>query len=193
MAALSSMTGYARASGTVPGVAFTCEVKSVNSRGLDIRMRLPPGNDGLEPELRRRINKALTRGAIGMTVSIDREDAGGDVVINRQALATVLDAIRSLGDIDAAKPSVDGILGLKGVLEQRETPMSPEDEEALHAAIYTCADRALADLAEARRKEGLALAGILLERIDEIAALTKAAELHPGRGRDAILEKLRRQ
>ena len=59
------MTGYARASGTVPGIAFTCEIKSVNARGLDIRMRLPPGYDALEPELRRRIGKAIVRGAIG--------------------------------------------------------------------------------------------------------------------------------
>jgi uncharacterized protein (TIGR00255 family) len=193
MAALSSMTGYARASGTVPGIAFTCEVKSVNSRGLDIRMRLPPGNDALEPELRRRIGKALTRGAIGMTVTIDREGAGGDVVVNRQALATVLATIQTLGDIDADRPSIDGILGLKGVLEQREAGLAPEAEEELQTAIYACADRALGDLAAARRDEGKALAAILLERIGEIAALTKAAELHPGRGRDAILEKLRRQ
>ena len=70
---------------------------------------------------------------------------------------------------------------------------TPEAEEALQAAIYACADRALSDLVAARRDEGRALTAILLERVDEIAALTKAAELHPGRGRDAILEKLRRQ
>jgi uncharacterized protein (TIGR00255 family) len=128
-----------------------------------------------------------------MTLNIDREGAGGDVVINRQALATVLEAIRTIGEVDAGKPTIDGILGLKGVLEQRETPLEPEAEEALQAAIYACADRALGDLVAARRDEGRALTAILLERVDEIAALTKAAELHPGRGRDAILEKLRRQ
>jgi uncharacterized protein (TIGR00255 family) len=154
MASLSSMTGYARASGTVPGIAFTCEVKSVNSRGLDMRLRLPPGNDALEPELRRRINKAIVRGAIGMTLNIDREGAGGDVVINQQALATVLAAIRSLGDIEAGKPTIDGILGLKGVLEQRETPLAPEAEEELQLAIHTCAERAIAGLVKAGREEG---------------------------------------
>jgi uncharacterized protein (TIGR00255 family) len=193
MAALSSMTGYARASGSVPGIAFTCEVKSVNSRGLDLRMRLPPGNDGLEPELRRRIGKAVTRGAIGMTLTIDREGAGGDVVVNKQALTTVLEAVQALGDLGLGAATIDGILGLKGVLDQHEKPLAPEAEEALQAAIYGCADEALRDLAVARRDEGKALTAILLERIDEIAALTKAAELHPGRGRDAILEKLRRQ
>lgn len=193
MAALHSMTGYARASGSVPGIAFTCEIKTVNSRGLDLRLRLPLGNDALEPELRRRIGKALTRGSVSLTLTIDREDAGGDVVVNRQALATVLAAIQTLGDIDAERPTIDGILGLKGVLEQRERPLAPESEEELQAAIYACADRALADLGKARREEGAALAGILNARIDEIAALTKAAELHPGRGRDAILERLRSQ
>lgn len=187
------MTGYARASGTVPGIAFTCEVKSVNSRGLDIRMRLPPGNDGLEPELRRRIGKALTRGSIGMTLSIDREGAGGDVVVNQQALQTVLATVKSLGDRGLGAPTIDGILGLKGVLDQQDKPLAPEAEEALQAGIYACAEQALKHLGAARRDEGKALTAILLERVDEIASLTKAAELHPGRGRDAILEKLRRQ
>lgn len=194
MASLSSMTGYARGSGTVPGIAFTCELKSVNARGLDIRMRMTPGYDALEPELRRRIGKGLTRGSIALTLTVEREGAGGEVVINRQALATVLAAVRELSaELDAGRPTIDGILGLKGVLDQRETPLEPEAEEALSAAILGCADRCIADLAASRRKEGESLAAVLLTRVDEIAALTKAAELHPGRSRDAILERLRRQ
>jgi uncharacterized protein (TIGR00255 family) len=194
MASLSSMTGYARGSGTVPGISFSCELKSVNARGLDIRMRMTPGYDALEPELRRRIGKGLSRGSVAFTLNVEREGAGGEVIINRQALATVLTAAKELAtEIDAERPTIDGLLALKGVLDQHETPLEPEAEEALFAAILSCADRCIADLAAHRRQEGEALTAVLRTRIDEIAALTKTAELHPGRSRDAILERLRRQ
>jgi uncharacterized protein (TIGR00255 family) len=191
---LSSMTGYARAGGAVPGVSFLVEIKSVNSRGLDIRMRLAPGYDSLELEFRRRIGKAISRGALTLTLSVEREGEGGKVVVNELALGAVLAALQRLsGQVDAEKPSLDGILALKGVLEQHEAPLAVETEEALETAILTAVDTAIADLVRARRDEGARLTPVLNERIDEIAALTKAAELHPGRGRDAILERLRQQ
>jgi len=68
---LASMTGYARARGAVPGISFSVELKSVNSRGLDIRARLTPGYDALEPEIRRRITRALNRGAVTINLNLD--------------------------------------------------------------------------------------------------------------------------
>jgi|SRR5688572_2451870 len=188
------MTGYARAAGAVPGVAFLVEVKSVNARGLDIRMRLAPGFDFLEGELRRRIGKAISRGALTFTLNVEREGEGGKVVINEQALGTVLTAIQRLqGTVEAGPPTLDGILNLRGVLEQHESPLAAATEEALETAILAAADQAIADLVQARREEGMRLTAVLVERIDEIAALTKAAEIHPGRSRDAILERLHQQ
>jgi uncharacterized protein (TIGR00255 family) len=191
---LASMTGYARAGGMASGVTFGLEIKSVNARGLDIRMRMAPGFDMLEGEIRRRIGQALSRGSVTFTLNVEREGEGGRVVINEEALGAVLAAIDKLATrVRARKPSLEGILGLRGVLEQHESPLSAEAEEALHAAILTSVDAALADLVAVRRAEGERLTPVLGERIDEIAALTKAAELHPGRSRDTILEKLRQQ
>jgi uncharacterized protein (TIGR00255 family) len=191
---LASMTGYARAGGMASGVSFGIEIKSVNSRGLDVRMRLAPGFDILETEIRRRIGQVMSRGAVTFSLNVEREGEGGRVVINEQALGTVLQAIETLSvRLNAGKPTLDGILGLRGVLEQHESPLSPEAEESLHAAILAAADHALQDLVAVRRTEGGRLTAVLAERIDEIAALTKAAELHPGRSRDAILERLRLQ
>ena len=188
------MTGYARAGGRVPGVGFLVELKSVNARGLDMRMRLAPGYDALEVEFRRRIGKAITRGALTLTLNVEREGEGGKVVVNEQALGAVLATLERLrGTIDAEPPTLDGILGLKGVLEQHDAPLTGEAQEELEAAILEAVDNAIADLVTARQEEGARLTAVLLERIDEIAALTKAAELHPGRGRDAILERLRQQ
>lgn len=188
------MTGYARAAGAVAGIGFLVEIKSVNARGLDMRMRLSPGYDALELEIRRRIGKALSRGAVTFTLNVEREGEGGKVVVNEQALGAVLATLERLrAEIDAERPTLDGILALRGVLEQHETPLGAETEEALEAAILAAVDTAVAGLTAARAEEGARLTAVLLERIDEIAALTKAAELHPGRGRDAILERLRQQ
>ena len=188
------MTGYARAQGGVPGIGFSVEIKSVNARGLDMRMRLTPGHDALEPEIRRRVGKALSRGSVSVTLNIEREGEEGRVVINHAALDAVLGALREIaGRIDAQKPTLDGILGLKGVLEQHEAPLDADAEERLHAAIYDAVDRALADLRVARQSEGRALKDILSRQVDEIARLRDLAEAHPGRGRDAILARLREQ
>jgi uncharacterized protein (TIGR00255 family) len=191
---LASMTGYARANGHVEGANFSCEIKSVNGRGLDIRMRLAPGLDALEGELRRRITQAVSRGSITFTLNLDRLSAGGQLEINQQALGTVLAAIQVLStQVDADRPRLDGILGLKGVLEQRDNPLEPEDEEALHGVILAAADSAIADLMGSRRVEGEHLTAVLSDRIDEIERLTRLAEAHPSRSREIVLARLRQQ
>lgn len=191
---LASMTGYARAQGGVPGIGFSVEIKSVNARGLDMRMRLTPGYDGLDPEIRRRVSKAVSRGSVNVTLNVEREGEEGRVVINHAALDAVLGALREVGGrIDAGKPTLDGILGLKGVLEQHEAPLDADAEERLHAAIYEAVDKALADLQVARQGEGKALKAVLSGQVDEIARLRDLAEAHPGRGRDVILARLKEQ
>jgi uncharacterized protein (TIGR00255 family) len=194
MASLASMTGYARAAGALPGVAFAVELKSVNGRGLDLRLRLAPGFDGLESDIRRLIGKSITRGSLTVTLTLDREGAEGRVVVNHQALEAILDGLKWLENrVDARKLSLDGIMALRGVLEQHETSLAPEEEEALTADILATVEQAIVGLVAARRDEGARIAAILNERIDEIAALTKAAELHPSRSRDAMLARLRQQ
>ena len=193
-ATLASMTGYARAGGALPGIGFGIELKSVNGRGLDLRMRLAPGFDALDSEIRRRIGKTITRGSLTVFLSVDREGEGGRVVINHQALEAVLEGLKWLETrVKADPPRLDGILALKGVLEQHQTPLSGDAEEALNSAILAAVDQAVAGLAASRLEEGARIAEILTARIDEIAALTKAAERHPGRSRDAILGRLRQQ
>jgi len=192
--ALSSMTGYARAQGGVPGISFSVEIKTVNSRGLDIRMRMTPGYDALEAEIRRRIGKALSRGSVTVNLNVEREGEGGRVVVNHDALTAVLGALREInGKVDAERPTLDGILALKGVLEQHDAPLDADAEERLAAAIYAAVDQALNDLRKARQSEGVHLKQILGGQVDEIARLRDAAAAHPRRSRDVILARLREQ
>ncbi len=191
---LASMTGYARANGGVPGIGFSVEIKSVNARGLDIRMRMTPGYDVLEPEIRRRVTKALSRGSVTVNLNIEREGEGGRGVVNQQALDAVLVAIKQIGDLtNSPRPTPDGILGLKGVLEQHDAPLDPDAEEQLQGAIYEAVDRALVELQAARQGEGRHLGDILGGQVSEISRLRDLAEAHPGRGRDVILARLKEQ
>ena len=190
---LASMTGYARATGAVRGASFACEVKSVNGRGLDIRLRLASGFDALESDIRQLIGKTLTRGSITLNLTIEREGPGGELFLNRQALETVLSAIDELkGRVDATPPSLDGILALRGVLDQRDQKQG-EFSEAMQIAVIDAVSRALIDLAVVRRQEGSQIAQVLLDRLDEIELLVARAEVHPSRSREAILTKLRQQ
>jgi uncharacterized protein (TIGR00255 family) len=192
--ALSSMTGYARAQGGVPGISFSVEIKTVNARGLDVRMRMTPGYDALEGEIRRRISKALARGSVTVNLNVDREGEGGRVVVNRQALDAVLEAIKEIGVLtNSPRPTPDGILGLKGVLEQHDAPLDADAEERLQGAIYDAVDNALVELRASRRAEGVHLGEILNAQVNEIARLRDLAAVHPGQSRDAALVRLKEQ
>lgn len=194
MAPLSSMTGYGRAAGSLPGVSFAVEIRSVNGRGLDLRLRLANGFDALEADIRKAIGTAITRGSLTISLSVDREGAEGRVVVNHQALEAVIAGLEWLAPrVDATKPSLDGIMGLRGVIELHDTPMSADEEQALRTGILAAVDEAVLALAAARREEGARIGAILADRIDEIARLTAAAEAHPGRSREVILARLRQQ
>lgn len=191
---IASMTGYARSGGVTAGISFSVEIKTVNGRGLDMRLRLAPGYDALEGEIRRRIGQALSRGSITLSLAVDRIGSSGPVLVNQQALGTVLAAMQAIGQrIETAPSRPEGILALQGVLEQHEIALSPEDEEALQGAILSAVDHVLADLIAVRKAEGAHIAEVLTSRIDEIEALVRLAEDQPGRSREALLARLRQQ
>ena len=192
--ALSSMTGFARADGAHGSYRWTWELKSVNAKGLEIRLRLPPGWDSVEVAVRARAAQALTRGTVYATLSTSREGVAPVVRVNEPVLAAVLSAMRDVaGRIDAEPASLDGILGFKGVIEVIDEVESEDERRAAEAAFVAGFGQAVAGLAETRRQEGAALGTVLTQRLDEIAALTARAEAAPGRKTEAIRERLREQ
>jgi uncharacterized protein (TIGR00255 family) len=192
--ALSSMTGFARAQGVSGPYAWAWELKSVNAKGFDLRLRLPQGWDAVDAPVRAKAVEALARGTVYGNLSVERQGVVPTVTINEDVLNAVLGAVDKLkGRIGAAPPSVDGILGLKGVIEVGEQEISADQRTAAEAAVTTGFASALADLVKARRDEGAALARMLTVRLDEIAALTERAEKAPGRQADAIKARLAEQ
>jgi uncharacterized protein (TIGR00255 family) len=192
--ALSSMTGFARGHGVAGSYAWSWEIKSVNAKGLDLRLRLPPGWDAVEVPARKNATEKLSRGTVYANLTVERKGVAPTVKVNEPVLAAVLATLKSLsGKVEAAPPSLDGILALKGVIEITEEDEREEDRRAAETAINAGFDRLLADLIAMRREEGATLGRLLSARLTEIAALAARAEAAPGRKPEAIKARLAEQ
>jgi uncharacterized protein (TIGR00255 family) len=191
---LSSMTGFARGQGVSGSYAWAWEIKSVNGKGLDLRLRLPPGWDVVEVPARARVAEQLSRGTVYANLSVDRKGVAPTVKVNEPVLAAVLATLKTLsGKIDAAPASLDGILSLKGVIEVTEEDESKEQRAAAEAAITAGFEKTLADLVAMRRAEGVTLGKLLSVRLADIGALAARAETAPGRKPEAIKARLAEQ
>ena len=192
--ALASMTGFARAEGSAAGLTWAWELRSVNGRGLDLRFRLPPGWDALEPALREAAGKALKRGNVTANLTAKRETevrmvADPDAL--EQALALALDLHARLPG--SPVPRAEALLALPGVLRPAQADEAV-DRSGTAAAVQTGFAQALAALVVARQSEGARLAVTLTGLLDEIAALhhRAAAEAadQPAAQRSRVMDNL---
>jgi uncharacterized protein (TIGR00255 family) len=192
--ALSSMTGFARGHGVVGSYAWAWELKSVNSKGLDLKLRLPPGWEAIESGVRARAAESLSRGSVFANLTVSREGAAPVARVNEPALNAVLAALKELaGKVGGAPPSLDGILALKGVMEVSEAQENEAERSAAEVAVVAGFGTALKSLAEMRHTEGRALGNILTARLAEIGTLAACAEATPGRKPEAIKARLAAQ
>ncbi|MCB8836014.1 YicC/YloC family endoribonuclease [Aurantimonas sp. VKM B-3413] len=192
--AVQSMTGFARHEGSSQEGGFLWELRSVNGKGLDLRLRLPQGLEALEPDLRRLAAGALGRGNIQASLQFRRADRVSSLVVNENMLQKVLALSNQLvADGHAGPPAADGILAIKGIIETGEDTDDPEMLAARSAAVLAGFREAIERLAEARRTEGQALAEILAARLREISGLVDRAERDPARSTETIRTRLRDQ
>jgi uncharacterized protein (TIGR00255 family) len=192
--ALSSMTGFARSHGASGPYVFEWELKSVNAKGFDLRVRMPQGWDELEAFAKKRAAELLTRGTVYANLTVKRANALSTVRINEDVLASIVKVAGQLAArIDAVAPSIDGLLAIKGVIEVVEPESDEEEDKAAQAAAAEAFDKALADLVAMRQREGMALGQILSQRMNEVEALAKKAEAAPGRKPEAIRARLAEQ
>ncbi|HVW54242.1 MAG TPA: YicC/YloC family endoribonuclease [Rhizobiaceae bacterium] len=191
---VQSMTGFARAQGEHEGVAFTWELKSVNGKGLEIRLRLPAGLERLEQPVRQAVQKRFSRGNVQATLNIAARTAQTSPVVNEAFLKDVAGLAQRLVEQFGCRPaSADGLLALRGVLDLPESSASDEEMKALDAALLASLDGGLASLESARRGEGEALVALLSGHLDEIEALTLKVESDPSREPGAIRARLAEQ
>jgi uncharacterized protein (TIGR00255 family) len=192
--ALSSMTGFARGHGVSGAYSWAWELKSVNAKGLDLRLRLPAGWDAVEVPARNSAAQTLARGTVYGTLTVERLGVAPTVRVNEPVLAAVLATLKGLaGRVNAAEPRLDGILSLKGVIEVTDEDEREEDRRAAEAAVVAGFRATLAELATMRRHEGEALGQVLTQRVKEIAALARQADAAPGRRPEAIKARIAEQ
>ena len=189
--ALASMTGFARADGAAAGLAWVWELRSVNGRGLDLRLRLPPGWDALEPALREAAGKALRRGNVTANLTVKRESELrllADPAALEQALTLAMELHRRIPG--SPVPRAEALLGLPGVLRPAQADEAVPDTGAVAAGF----SRALAALVAARQAEGTRLGATLTGLLDEIATLHRQAAAEaadqPAAQRARVMENL---
>ncbi len=191
---LNSMTGFARTDGKDSLVGWFWEVKTLNGRGLDIRLRMPPGYETLDQPIREACAKKLTRGTCSISLNVKRESFSSELKLNEPALAQVIVAAKKLEEVvDASPATIDGLLALRGVLELVEPEEDEGTQKARHSAIMQSFHDALDILVDARRSEGARLETAIIGQIDTIEALRDRAEKCDGRTPDQIKARLKDQ
>lgn len=176
-----SMTGFATRRNSGAGYGWIWDIRSVNGKGLDLRMRVPDWVDGLELALRAELQKALGRGNVSLSLKVSRETGGAEALrLNPQILGGVLQALAEVegaamaAGVTLAQPTAADVLGMRGVLEQGA---ADEDTAPLRAAILADLPGLLADFHAMREGEGAALAQVIGAQIDQIGALAGAARV----------------
>jgi uncharacterized protein (TIGR00255 family) len=189
--AVASMTGFARTEGGTDGLAWIWELRSVNGRGLDLRLRVPSGWDALEPTLREAAGRLLRRGNVTANLTVKRDGAARMVVDEaalEQLLALTADLHRRIPGSPA--PRAEALLGLPGVIR------TAQPDEAVPDAVPVAAGftAALAALVETRQAEGARLARTIDGLLDEITALHRQATVEaadqPAAQRARMMENL---
>ena len=170
------MTGFARIDGAEDGYNWVWELRSVNSRSLDVRLRLPNGMDHIETGIRNVISERLTRGNISVSLTLFKPPSHQEVLINTEVLNQILDISKKLSEShDVSPPSVDGLLAIRGVLEVRDEEENDQQRKNLEGAVSVALGKALDELVQNRYAEGERLAISINRHLNEIESLVAEA------------------
>ena len=191
---IASMTGFARASAEYSGLYWQWEIKSVNGKALDVRLRLPTGFEALETPVRATIAQAFKRGNLQVSLSVSGAVARETVRLNQDILDQLVAAGEALRDRIGGDPlRADTLLSLKGVVEVT-SPIEDEAEvEQRHAAMMKSFATALSALGVARREEGARLEAVVSAQVTRIEDLGTQARANPSRSAEAIKARLAEQ
>lgn len=191
---LQSMTGFARSEGTSGRYRWAWELRSVNGKGLDLRLRLPSGMEALETAFRDIASQSLSRGNIQAGLSLSASETKLEAVVNRDALNAVLALKQELGSaISDAPLSFDTLLSVRGLVEFREPVETEEVQSARNADIVAGFSAAVAALRSMREREGTSLYALLSTHIDRIEQLTSIINADPSRQPEHVRARLEAQ
>jgi len=191
---VASMTGFARAGGQMDDVSWQWEVKSVNARGLDIRIRLAPGAEALEVPVRNAIGEVFSRGSFNINLTVTRVAPSTRFSLNHDLLDQLLGVVKEVeGRVKGGTVQIDGLLRVRGILEAVEDVESDEHKAKREAAMAASFTEALSAIAAARKSEGERLATVLQSQVNQIAELAKRSTMVAGAQPGAIRDRLKAQ
>ncbi len=184
---IESMTGFSRHDSLSDDVSIVWELKTVNGKSLDIRLRLPAGWERIEPVVRQRFQAAFLRGNVQASLTLDEGPLASRLVVNEALLSEVARIAHEIGErFTLAPPSIADLLSIRGMLE----PGGTLPAERLEPAVLCGLDEAIAALKHSRSLEGQALRQILHTHVDLIETLTLRAEADGSRHPDAIKARI---
>ncbi|MEM5519042.1 YicC/YloC family endoribonuclease [Sulfitobacter sp. AS59] len=175
---IRSMTGFASANGALAPHSWGWELRSVNGKGLDLRLRVPDWVDGLEAGLRKQLGADIARGNVSCNLRIARDENTGGLTVNAAQLETVLEALQQIearamdAGVSLAPSKASDIVTMRGVLEQATTV---DDVETLAKTLLAEFATVLADFNAMRAREGAALEQVLQAQLAEVETLTAQA------------------
>jgi uncharacterized protein (TIGR00255 family) len=176
MSQLSGMTGFARVTGEAEWGAWAWEAKSVNGRGLDVRVNTPPGFDALERAVKTAASRRFNRGSLQVSLRIELSDRAGGVVIDETLLKSLTSAAEQALGGPLSGEAIAALMSIKGVVETGSSSLRDvAADEAVMTVLAQGAEAALEQLDTARRSEGQSLLAMLGELVDEMSAMTESA------------------
>jgi uncharacterized protein (TIGR00255 family) len=189
--AIESMTGFARHETSCPGgEKVVCEIRSVNGKSLDMRLRVPQGMERLEPHVRQAIQSAITRGNLQVTVSLEGSDMREALQINHAMVDDILAVAGSLHSrYGLAMPTVGELLSIRGIIETSGATETEDNDAPVLEAVKS----AVAALKIFRANEGAALKALMFEHLAAIEALTARVAADVSRSPEKIKERLAAQ
>ena len=191
---IASMTGFARSTSAHGNFTWAWELKSVNGKSFDAKLRLPQGMDHIEPLARAALMQGFKRGNVQAALSSAGNDAEEKIAINEQVLDNYIALAEKLhARIGGERPNTESFLTLKGVFEYAVTEVSEDEQAVRDAEILATLNEAITALAKARREEGARLLEILSAQVTRIEELTLAARDNPSRTPETIRARLKDQ
>lgn len=191
---IRSMTGFASGKGSFGAHSWSWELRSVNGKGLDMRVRVPDWLTGLEAALRAELSKQVRRGNVTLSLRLSRDDTTADIALDETAVATILDALARTETLAAergvplAQSRASDLLSLRGIME---AGTDSDDPAPLVGHLTSAFSGLLAAFLDMRQSEGAALATILNAQLDTIEQLTTSAADLAEKRKAAMADALR--
>ena len=191
------MTGFARTRGHYLNgddieTNWSIELRSVNGKGLDIRVRMPSSLDAIDQEIKKQLSQKISRGNVSLNITLKSKELKGKIELNQDAFNDILNAAQSAATISGLPmPNLDTLLNMRAVLQEQETQEDEEAAKTLHTHIMQDVKQAMDALLQARKEEGEQLKAAILQRLEAINDLTKQAQTLANDQPNAIKQKIK--